>query len=81
MLGNRETERAGELKVDYEARCARRAISVAYLSYEPILVMDAQFRMISANPAFHQKFQAREETENRLLFELGNGQWTVEKRK
>jgi two-component system CheB/CheR fusion protein len=45
---------------------------------QPILVMDAQFRIISANAAFYGKFRVtRKETENHLLFELGNGQWNI----
>jgi two-component system, chemotaxis family, CheB/CheR fusion protein len=45
---------------------------------ESLLVLDSQLRVISANPAFYQTFQVkREETENRPLFELGNGQWDI----
>ena len=45
---------------------------------EPLLVLDSGFRVLSANAAFYQKFKvAPEETENRLLFNLGNGQWNI----
>jgi two-component system CheB/CheR fusion protein len=45
---------------------------------EPLLVMDANLRVITANPAFYEKFQvSRAETEERPLFELGNGQWDI----
>ena len=43
---------------------------------EPLLMMDTTLRVRSANRAFYQTFQvSSEETENRLIYELGNGQW------
>ena len=45
---------------------------------EPLLVLDDQLRVITANQSFYQKFQTTtSETEQRSLFELGNGQWNV----
>jgi two-component system CheB/CheR fusion protein len=45
---------------------------------QPLLVLDSQLCVLSANAAFYQKFRVkREETENRPLFELGNGQWNI----
>jgi len=45
---------------------------------QPLVVMDAHFRVIMANSSFYQKFQvSREQTEERPLFELGNGQWNI----
>ena len=45
---------------------------------EPVLVMDAELRVITANPAFYQKFQvSHQETEKHPIFELGNGQWNI----
>jgi hypothetical protein len=41
---------------------------------EPLLMLDATLRVRSANRAFYQTFQvSSEETENRLIYELGNG--------
>src|SRR4029077_1199311 len=45
---------------------------------EPLLVLDAQLRILRANRAYYREF--REDpasTEGRLLYELGNGQWNV----
>ncbi|HXW13382.1 MAG TPA: chemotaxis protein CheB [Terriglobia bacterium] len=43
-----------------------------------LLVLDSQFHIASANRAFYAKFQLkREEVENHLLFELGQGQWNI----
>src|SRR6186997_1592684 len=45
---------------------------------EPLLILDATLRVQSANRAFYQTFQvSSEETENRLIYELGNGQWDI----
>jgi signal transduction histidine kinase/CheY-like chemotaxis protein len=45
---------------------------------EPLLMLDTSLRVRSANRAFYQTFQVSpEETENRLIYELGNGQWDI----
>ena len=45
---------------------------------EPLLMLDTALRVRSANRAFYQTFQvSAEETENRLIYELGNGQWDI----
>lgn len=45
---------------------------------ESFLILDADIRVISANPVFYQTFQVQPgQTENRLLYELGNGQWNI----
>ena len=43
---------------------------------QPLLVLDAELRVQSANRSFYQTFQmSAEETVNRLVCELGNGEW------
>lgn len=45
---------------------------------EPLLVLDDHLRVITANQSFYQMFQTTPtETEQRSLFELGNGQWNI----
>jgi signal transduction histidine kinase/DNA-binding response OmpR family regulator len=45
---------------------------------EPLLILDPDLRVKSANRAFYQTFRVTcEETENRLIYELGNGQWDI----
>jgi signal transduction histidine kinase/CheY-like chemotaxis protein len=45
---------------------------------EPLLILDTTLRVRSGNNAFYQTFQvSSEETENRLIYELGNGQWDI----
>jgi len=45
---------------------------------EPLLILDSSLRVHSANRAFYQTFHvSSSETENRLIYELGNGQWDI----
>lgn len=46
---------------------------------ELLIVMDTEFRVITANRAYYEMFQVTPaETEQRLIFEIGNGQWNIE---
>ncbi|MEM7649905.1 MAG: histidine kinase, partial [Cyanobacteria bacterium P01_A01_bin.70] len=43
---------------------------------EGLVVLTHEFRVVTANEQFYQLFQVNpNETENRIIFELGNGQW------
>src|SRR5947208_14678770 len=45
---------------------------------EPLLMLDTALRVRSANRAFYQTFHvSSDETEDRLIYELGNGQWDI----
>ncbi|MDP3973691.1 MAG: PAS domain-containing protein [Candidatus Daviesbacteria bacterium] len=45
---------------------------------ESFLILDSDLRVISANPVFYSDFQVSpEQTENALLYNLGNGQWNI----
>jgi PAS domain S-box-containing protein len=45
---------------------------------EPLLILDTTLRVQSANRAFYQTFHVSpEETVDRLIYELGNGQWDI----
>src|SRR5579872_6198800 len=45
---------------------------------EPLMMLDTSLRVQSANRAFYQTFHVSpDETENRLIYELGNGQWDI----
>lgn len=45
---------------------------------QPLLVLDAQMRVQSANPAFYDLFRvSAKETEGSVLYDLGNGQWDI----
>lgn len=45
---------------------------------EPLLILDTTLRVQSGNRAFYHTFKVSpDETENRLIYELGNGQWDI----
>jgi PAS domain S-box-containing protein len=47
---------------------------------DSFLVLDSRFRVVSANRAFYKWFQVTpEQTQGRLVYELGNGQWNIPK--
>ena len=48
--------------------------------HEPMLILNKNFHVISANKSFYKKFMVdKEETEGKLLFDLGNKQWNITK--
>jgi PAS domain S-box-containing protein len=47
---------------------------------EPLLVLDAELKVIFANRSFHNVFKVTpQEIDGQLLYELGNGQWDIPK--
>lgn len=45
---------------------------------EPFLILDKDLRVMAANESFYNTFQVDpKETENKLVYELGNGQWNI----
>lgn len=45
---------------------------------EPVLVLDHDLRVMAANESFYRVFQVElEDTEGRVVYELGNGQWNI----
>lgn len=45
---------------------------------DPLLVLDEELRVVTASRSYYNAFRVnRAETEGRLLFELGNGQWNI----
>ena len=46
--------------------------------HEPMLVLDIDLRVKSANKAYFKKFRVTQaDTEGKLIYELGNGQWNI----
>jgi two-component system, chemotaxis family, CheB/CheR fusion protein len=45
---------------------------------EPLVILDPDLRVMMANRSFYATFQVtKDDTERRLLFDLGNGQWDI----
>ncbi len=47
---------------------------------EPLVILDERLKVVSANSSFYKTFKSSpEETENILIYNLGNGQWNIPK--
>ena len=47
---------------------------------EPLIVLDHDLRVIAASRSFYLKFKVnRDDTQGKLLYELGDGQWDIPK--
>jgi hypothetical protein len=45
---------------------------------EPILILDKNFKVMAANEPFYNTFQVEQkDTENKIVYDLGNGQWNI----
>ncbi|NLM29782.1 MAG: PAS domain-containing protein [Methanomicrobiales archaeon] len=66
-----------EMEVSLE-EARRYAENLIAIVHEPLLVLDSELRVISANSSFYAAFQVTpEETEGRLIYTLGNQQWNI----
>jgi PAS domain S-box-containing protein len=67
----RETERALAKTLSY-------ADDIIATLREPFVVLNSDLRVKTANRSFYDSFHvSKEETENRLVYDLGNGQWDI----
>ena len=63
---------------DQVARSADFFRGISDTVREPLLVLDGDLRVVSANESFLKTFKvSSEQTSNRLLYDLGNGQWQI----
>jgi len=47
---------------------------------EPLVVLDGKLRIITANASFYHTFSVvKQDTEGKLIYEVGNGQWNIAK--
>lgn len=45
---------------------------------EPFLILDSNLKVVGANESFYKNFKVtKKETDNKLIYELGNGQWNI----
>lgn len=61
-----------------------RALALHYMktlvdvARESFLILDAELRVISVSPSFYESFQVSpEQTENKFVYDLGDGQWDI----
>jgi PAS domain S-box-containing protein len=63
-----------------ELKQARHYAEAIVEAVPPLLVLDANLRVKTANESFYKHFRVSPpQTENRLVYELGNGQWNIPK--
>jgi len=68
-------ERRAQLAIQKARDFAEQIVETIH---EPLLVLDADLRVVSANRAFYRTFQVSpKETEGRLIYDLGNRQWDI----
>jgi two-component system CheB/CheR fusion protein len=77
-----KTDGAVLMLIDIDA--ARRGLDFAEAIVEtvrePLVILNQNLQVVKANKTFYETFQAaREETEERLIYDLGNGQWNIPK--
>jgi PAS domain-containing protein len=57
---------------------ATLALAIVDTVREPLLVLDKELRVLAASRSFYLTFEVtRDETEDRLLYALGNCQWDI----
>jgi PAS domain S-box-containing protein len=66
-------------QAEREAAAAREyAEKIVETLHEPLLVLNPDLTVRSANPAFYSHFKVRpEQTIGQLIYNLGNGQWSI----
>jgi PAS domain S-box-containing protein len=74
MRDSTDRKRAEEARNEAQAY----AESIVETVREPLLILDADLRVRRANRSFYSTFRvAPEDTEQRLLYDLGDGQWDI----
>ncbi|MBI4962947.1 MAG: PAS domain-containing protein [Desulfomonile tiedjei] len=66
-------------EMEQAAQCGREmSEAIVNTVHEPLLVLDEDLRVISANHWFYRSFQVTaKETEGKRLYDLGNRQWDI----
>ncbi|MFZ4441159.1 MAG: PAS domain S-box protein, partial [Syntrophales bacterium] len=76
--GLREGKTMDEKETILLLEASRYAESIVETVREPLLVLDADLKIISANPSFYRTFQAAPaETIGSFIYDLGNRQWDI----
>ena len=65
-------------QLQQQVQGARLAEVIIATARDPLLILNADLRVHTANEAFYKTFQTSPgECEGRMIFELGNGQWRI----
>ncbi len=75
-----KTDGAVLMLIDIDAAKRGRDFAEAIVETvrEPLVILNQNLQVLKANKTFYETFQAApEETEGRLVYDLGNGQWNI----
>ena len=68
------------INIDAAKRGLDFAEAIVETVREPLVILNQNLQVVQANRTFYTTFRAvREETEHRLIYDLGNGQWNIPK--
>jgi two-component sensor histidine kinase len=84
LVGDRTRERKDAIMFRKQFTDVQDAYALAHAIVdtvrEPLVVLDVQLRVVAASRSFYLTFKVnRDETQGRLLFELGDGAWDIPK--
>jgi len=84
LVGDRTRERKDAIMFRKQFTDVQDAYALAHAIVdtvrEPLVVLDEQLRVVAASRSFYLTFKVnRDETQGRLLFELGDGAWDIPK--
>jgi two-component system, chemotaxis family, CheB/CheR fusion protein len=75
MLMDIDALKRGMQELEYSRNYAQAIVETVR---QPLIVLDGNLRVLTANQSFYQTFEVlAAETEQRVIFELGNGQWNI----
>ena len=68
------------INIDAAKRGLDFAEAIVETVREPLVILNQSLHVVQANRTFYSTFRARrEDTEHRLIYDLGNGQWNIPK--
>lgn len=76
----KENETVGSDKYNYSVlnHSANYIKTIIETAHEPMIVLDKKLFVITANESFYRTFKVNvEDTENKSIYELGDGQWNI----
>jgi len=77
-MPNLKVEEFKETETETELKRAHEYARVIVEHMPPLLILDQELRVITANSAFYSHFRVvPTQTENCLVYQLGNGQWDI----
>ena len=68
------------IDIDASKRGLDFAEAIVETVREPLVILNQKLKVVKANRSFYETFKAvKEDTENQLIYDLGNGQWNIPK--